>query len=50
MFAMSDMVTQVVALDSSLVELSKVSDLSGDALKSFSEDAFNVGSQIGATG
>lgn len=47
--AMEDMVQQVFDLDESLVELSKVSDLSGDGLQSFADDAFAVGEQIGAT-
>lgn len=48
--AMEDMVQQVFDLDESLVELSKVSDLSGESLQSFADDAFEVGEQIGATG
>lgn len=48
--AMGDMVQQIFDLDESLVELSKVSDLSGDSLQSFADDAFKVGEQIGATG
>lgn len=48
--SMEDMVQQVFDLDESLVELSKVSDLSGDSLQSFADDAFAVGEQIGATG
>ena len=48
--AMEDMVQQVFDLDESLVELSKVSDLSGESLQSFADDAFTVGEQIGATG
>lgn len=48
--AMQDMVQQVFDLDESLVELSKVSDLSGNSLQSFADDAFEVGEQIGATG
>lgn len=48
--AMSDMVQQVFDLDSSLTELSKVTDLSGDSLKIFEQNAFDVAEQIGSTG
>lgn len=50
MNATKDMVNQVIELDRSLVELQKVTDLTGDSLQKFTEDAFQVGSQIGATG
>lgn len=50
MNATKDMVNQVVELDASLVELQKVTDLTGDSLQKFTEDAFETGSQIGATG
>ena len=47
---MNDMVQQVFDLDSSLTELSKVTDLSGDSLKSFEQNAFDAAEQIGSTG
>lgn len=48
--AMKDAVQQVIELDASLVELRKVTDLSGDSLKRFTEDAFEAGEQVGRTG
>ena len=44
------MVTNVVELDSSLVELSKVSDLSSTSLEKFTQRAFEAGAQLGRTG
>lgn len=48
--AFKQMVTNVVELDTSLVEIQKVTDLTGASLKSFTKQAFDMGSQIGRTG
>ena len=48
--AIEDMVTQVKELDSSLVELKKVTDLEGNSLEEFTEDAFKLGEEVGRTG
>ncbi len=48
--AIKDMITQVKELDSSLVELKKVTDLEGDSLEEFTEDAFKLGEEVGRTG
>lgn len=45
-----DMVQDVKALDASLVELQKVSDLSGESLKSFTYEAFLLGDTVARTG
>lgn len=45
-----EMYTQVKALDDSLTELRKVSDLTGASLESFVDKAFALGSEIGRTG
>lgn len=47
---MKDAVNQVIELDASLVELRKVTDLSGSALEKFTEDAFKAGQEVGRTG
>lgn len=47
---MKDAVNQVIELDASLVELKKVTDLSGSALEKFTEDAFEAGQEVGRTG
>lgn len=47
--AVRDTINTVVELDSSLVELSKVSDLSGNALADFGEKAYDVGEKVGRT-
>ena len=44
------MVTSVVELDTSLVELQKVSDLAGESLDRFTERAFDSASELGRTG
>lgn len=44
------MVTEVKALDTSLVELQKVTGLTGDALSQFTDKAYQVGSSLGRTG
>lgn len=48
--AIVDMVDQVFELDESLTELDKVTDLTSAGLQALTEDAFEVGEQIGATG
>lgn len=48
--AIEDMVAQVKELDSSLVELKKVTDLEGNSLEGFTEDAFKLGEEVGRTG
>lgn len=48
--AIEDMVIQVKELDSSLVELKKVTDLEGNSLEGFTEDAFKLGEEVGRTG
>lgn len=45
-----DGVNQVMELDASLVELKKVTDLSGASLQRFTEDAFKAGQEVGRTG
>lgn len=45
-----EMYTQVKALDDSLTELRKVSDLTGASLESFVDKTFALGSEIGRTG
>lgn len=45
-----DAVDQVIELDASLVELKKVTDLSGSSLQKFTEDAFKAGQEVGRTG
>lgn len=47
--ALKNMYQTVVQLDSSLVELQKVTDLSGKSLDKFTSKAFDVGKQIGRT-
>ena len=47
---MKDMVDQVFELDNSLVELDKVTDLTSAGLEKLSNDAFDAGARIGATG
>lgn len=47
---MKDAVQQVIDLDASLVELRKVTDLSGSSLEKFTEDAFKAGQEVGRTG
>lgn len=44
------MVTEIKALDTSLVELQKVTGLTGDALSQFTDKAYQVGSSLGRTG
>lgn len=48
--AIREMVEQVRILDDALVELQKVSDLSGNSLKSFTNDAFKVAETVGRMG
>lgn len=48
--AISDMVETVSSLDSSLVELRKVTDLSDSQLESFTKSAFEVGDAVARTG
>lgn len=45
-----DMIDQVKNLDASLVEIQKVSDLTGQSLERFKDKAFEVGQQVGRTG
>ena len=44
------MVNEVKAVDSSLVELQKVTDLTGQSLDAFTEKAYKVGEGLGRTG
>ena len=44
------MVAEVTSVDSSLVELQKVTTLSGDSLDQFVDKAYNVGEGLGRTG
>lgn len=44
------MVASVVQLDSSLVELKKVSDLNGESLKKYTDKAFEAGKTVAKTG
>lgn len=44
------MVNEVKSLDTSLMELQKVTDLSGDSLNQFTDKAYNVGKTVGRTG
>lgn len=46
----SDMVKTVSELDASLVEVQKVTDLTGKSLETFTDRAFNVGSEVARTG
>lgn len=48
--AIRDMVTNVIELDSALLELSKVSDESANELKKVTKEAYNLGTQLGKTG
>lgn len=48
--AISGMIENVTSLDSSLVELQKVTDLSGKSLENFTTRAYEAGSQIARTG
>lgn len=47
--AVRDAISQVVEFDSSLAELKKVTDLSGDSLKNFQQDAFDLAEQLSTT-
>ena len=47
---LKDVVVQVKAMDSALVELNKVTDISESQLKSLTERAFDLGEQVGKTG
>lgn len=44
------MVNEVKALDTSLMELQKVTDLTGSSLTNFTENAYNIGKEVGRTG
>ena len=46
----SDMVKTVSELDASLVEVQKVTDLTGKSLETFTDRAFNVGPEVARTG
>ena len=48
--SLKDMITNVIELDTSLVELQKVSDLTGSSLEKFTNRAFEAGSALGRTG
>lgn len=48
--AIRDMIQNVKELDTALVELRKVTDLSGNSLKEFTKEAFASGEEIGRTG
>lgn len=45
-----DMISQVKELDDSLVELQKVTDLEGESLKKFTDDAYAAGETVAKTG
>lgn len=47
---MKEMVVEVKALDSSLIELQKVTDISGEALNSFTKRSFRLGETLSRTG
>ena len=47
--ALSQLYTNVVQLDSALTQISIVTGTSGDALKSFANDAANVAKEVGST-
>jgi division protein CdvB (Snf7/Vps24/ESCRT-III family) len=46
----TDMIDTVSSLDASIVELKKVTDLTGDSLEGFVSRAYDVGSQLARTG
>ena len=48
--AMKDMVANVRELDKAQVELRKVTDLSGQSLKDFTNEAYQMGSKVAKTG
>lgn len=48
--AISSMIDTVSGLDASIVELRKVTDLTGDSLDAFVTKAYNVGAQVARTG
>lgn len=47
---MRKMVDEVIELDNSLLELSKVSDLSASGLKKVTKEAYELGKEVGKTG
>lgn len=47
---MKDVIVQVKAIDDALVELKKVTDISGEALEQFTDRAFNLGKTVARTG
>lgn len=44
------MIDNVISLDTSLTELRKVTDLSGESLDNFTEKAYNMSTELGRTG
>ena len=48
--SIEDMINEVTELDSALVELQKVTDLSGASLENFVTDAYNAASTVAKTG
>lgn len=48
--AIKDMISVVTELDSSLVELKKVTDLEGESLEKFTAQAYEAGAQVAKTG
>ena len=48
--AIVDMVHEVEELDAALVELQKVTDLEGDSLEKFIDDAYKAGEEVAKTG
>jgi hypothetical protein len=48
--AISDMITNISELDKALVELQKVTDLSGSSLETFTNRAYNAGEELARTG
>jgi len=45
-----DMINQVKELDDALVELQKVTDLEGESLRKFTDDAYEAGREVAKTG
>lgn len=44
------MVTEVKSLDTAIMELTKVTDLAGNSLNSFVDNAYKIGKEVGRTG
>ena len=50
MNSIHDMIDQVKELDDALVELQKVTDLEGESLRKFTDDAYEAGREVAKTG